>query len=230
MTGSGLHTALRPLTVRESVTERIRDAIVLGRLRPGSYIKETQIAADLEISPTPVREALMQLAGEGLIRIQPSRLKQVTPIDVKGMVELLEVKRALWLLGYHLGVGRLNDEHIGSLQKALERYRQATLADDALAGVRAWHEFNTVVLAAAGNQELMRVTLDRLSVISRFVLLKIPGVVSSRGLTRMQRLLVVLSSREIVQAQDLMSDHINSLVAAVHACGSPANDNTSERQ
>lgn len=207
----------RPLTVRESVTERIREDIVVGRLRPGSYIKETKIAADLNISPTPVREALMQLAGEGLIRIQPGRLKQVTPIDVKGMAELLEVRRVLWHLGYQLGVGRLTDAHTASLQMALNAYRQATLSDDALMGVRAWHEFNTVVLVAAGNEELTRVTLERLSLVSRFVLIKIPGVVSSRGLERMQRLMAVLSRRDVVEAQNLMSDHISNLIAAVHA-------------
>ena len=65
---------LRPSLLRESVHDRLRDAIVDGTLAPGEVVRDTELAAWLGVSRTPVREALLRLGESGLVRAAPNML------------------------------------------------------------------------------------------------------------------------------------------------------------
>ena len=62
-----------PAQLERRVYERVRDEIVSGALRPGEQLVEARIAADLGVSKTPVREALIRLQRDGLVEIEPYR-------------------------------------------------------------------------------------------------------------------------------------------------------------
>ncbi len=64
-------------TRRDAVVERLRNEIITGALRPGEVLKDAELASRLGLSITPVREALAQLAAEGLIDMPPNRPKRV---------------------------------------------------------------------------------------------------------------------------------------------------------
>src|ERR1700743_620444 len=93
--GESVEWIASPLTLRQAVIERLRDAIILGALKPGELLRETALAARLGVSATPVREALGDLAAEGLVEIEARRLKRVTPIDLKAMADLFRVQAEL---------------------------------------------------------------------------------------------------------------------------------------
>jgi DNA-binding GntR family transcriptional regulator len=155
---------------------------VLGKLKPGALLKDAELALKLGLSATPVREALVELAGEGLVEIEPNRRKRVTPIDYQAMVELLEVQHSLWALGYKWGVHRVGPAELKRLRAAHASHTKALRAHDvsgAIAGALAFHR---VLMDASGNRELLRVSLDRLALIQRFVLLSAPSIVSTDGL------------------------------------------------
>jgi DNA-binding GntR family transcriptional regulator len=95
----GDHAAVKPIerpqSLTESVTKRLREAIVSGSLELGQPLSERQLAETLEVSKTPVREALAQLRLEGLVRILPQRGAFVFTLSQREVVEICELRQAL---------------------------------------------------------------------------------------------------------------------------------------
>jgi DNA-binding transcriptional regulator YhcF (GntR family) len=81
--------------LREAVTDALRKAILSKRLKPGERLVEEQLAAELEVSRNPVREALRVLESEGLVEISPRRGASVTQLSEEEARELVEVRAAL---------------------------------------------------------------------------------------------------------------------------------------
>ena len=162
--------AALPSTLRQVVVEQLRDAIVSGALAPGALLRETALARQLGVSGTPVREALGELAGEGLVEIEAHRLKRVAPMDFVATLDLFRMQAELWRLGYRWGMPRIGPEHLTGLEEALGGYRAALDRDDPLGVIRAGHAFHTIFITASANGELLRATLDRRSLMARFIL------------------------------------------------------------
>src|ERR1051326_6945636 len=85
-----LHAPLRDL-----VTERIRNAILAGRYKPGERLVEDRLAADFKVSRNPVREALRSLASEGLVAVTPRRGAAVAVFGAAEGREMIEVRAML---------------------------------------------------------------------------------------------------------------------------------------
>lgn len=186
---SGYGRIASPLTLRQAVVEQLRNAIVSGAVPPGSLLRETALARELGVSATPVREAFGELSAEGLVEIEAHRLKRATPIDFDAMHDLIQVQVELWRLGYVWGMPHVHVAEIAQLDAAVDAYRNGLEADDPLATIRAGHAFHTVVITASANRELLRSTLDRRSLIARFVLLHGRETVTARGLEEHEAIL-----------------------------------------
>lgn len=167
-----------PSTLREATVEHLRNAIVTGSLSPGEVLRDAEVAAQLGLSPTPVREALVQLASEGLIEIQPNKLKRVAPLDAPTIRELYAVHRVLWQMGYAWGVPKLGPEAFDALGSALAEMAEALERADTRAALLAHTDFHSVVVAACGNRELGRLIADRYPLIERLILLRMADFVS----------------------------------------------------
>src|SRR5919108_329940 len=77
-----------PLPRREAVLRQLRQEIVSGELPAGTVIKDAEVAARLGVSITPIREAIAQLAAEGLIDLAPNRPRRVTRVTQKNALEV----------------------------------------------------------------------------------------------------------------------------------------------
>jgi DNA-binding GntR family transcriptional regulator len=82
-------------TVRTALAENLRDAILLGEYVPGQNLRLEEIAKRFDVSTTPVREALSDLADEGLVTIFPHRGANVTRLSPEELQEIYEI-RATW--------------------------------------------------------------------------------------------------------------------------------------
>lgn len=163
-----------PTTLHGAAVAELRKRIILGQLKPGMLLKDTEIATQFGLSNTPVREAFVKLAAEGLVEIVPNKYKRVTPIDYQAMVELLLVQNRLWELGYEWGAKNITEKELALLKKATEDQREAMFQSDAQTAVNASHDFHLVLMQASKNKELVRVSVDRLPLIQRFVILCMP--------------------------------------------------------
>lgn len=90
-----MDTQYNPSPIRRRAYESIRQMVINGELEPGSPVIERELAARLNTSRAPVREALVELEKEGLIRNVGSRIRVVAEATMRDAVELYELREAL---------------------------------------------------------------------------------------------------------------------------------------
>jgi DNA-binding GntR family transcriptional regulator len=145
-----------PLTRSASVaaTELIRSAILEGRLEPGQRLKEEELARELGISRTPVREALLVLQTEGLIDSAPNRGASVRSYELDDLDDLYLLRALLESFAARLAATRITDDEIAELRASNERFVALRARDDIVELVRENVRFHDVILAAARSERL----------------------------------------------------------------------------
>jgi DNA-binding GntR family transcriptional regulator len=142
---------------REAVVNQIRRGIVLGVLRPGEKLTEVGLATILQVSRPTVREALAQLAQEGLLTAEPYRGLRVTEIDAAAIRDLAQTRLALDRLAIQAITADPTGRRMDALLQAWHTY-QTTIDDpDAVARHDAHLGFHRAIWSASGN-----VLLDQL--------------------------------------------------------------------
>src|SRR6476661_3800887 len=135
-----------PTTLREATVEHLRNEIVTGNLKPGELLREVDLANQLGLSPTPVREALVQLAGQGLVEIESNRLKRVAPLNLSSLREFVAVQRVLWQTGYNWGVPKVGPGELAAMKVALASLAEALEQRNSRAAFRADTQFHSIVV------------------------------------------------------------------------------------
>ncbi|WP_217182724.1 GntR family transcriptional regulator [Streptomyces sp. AC495_CC817] len=161
MTGVG--TAGELESVR--VTSVLRDDIILGRRMPGSRLVERDIAAELNVSRLPVREAIRTLVAEGIVVSRPRTWAVVREFTHQDIQDFGEVREAIETLIFVFAAQRHDDAGLARLRAAFDREVAAAEADDAEAARTAAGEFHEIVADLAGNSmlsELIGVFVTRL--------------------------------------------------------------------
>jgi len=103
------------------VSEQIRAMILGGRLKPGERLVEESLSAELGVSRVPVREALLALSAQGLVRLEPRRGATVAEVTPKIVAELVEVRALLEGLNAKLAAQRHDPEIVAQLRDTLRR-------------------------------------------------------------------------------------------------------------
>ncbi len=132
----------------------LREEIVTGRLAPGTVIKDAQLADRLEVSITPVREAIMLLSAEGLIDIAPNRIRRVTGVSQKNALELTDVMCVLACAGVEWGVPNLTGADLARMRQLLDELLASLRSGDVATAASAGADFSTIMISASGNREL----------------------------------------------------------------------------
>ena len=105
--------------LREVVCESLREAIRNGVLKPGERIMEIQLAEELGVSRTPVREAIRKLELEGYVVMMPRRGTYVASMSIRDINEIFEIRTALESLSNGLAADHITDEELEHLQRLL---------------------------------------------------------------------------------------------------------------
>ena len=103
-------------SLRDVAYDDIRDAILSGALQPGQRVKERDVAAQMGISTTPVKEALRRLEQEGLVVSQPRRGAVVSGLATIPVEEIEEIRGALEAIAARLAATRLTDAELARLE------------------------------------------------------------------------------------------------------------------
>jgi DNA-binding GntR family transcriptional regulator len=143
-----------PLTRREAVERQLRSEIVSGALPAGTVLKDAEIAARLGVSITPIREAIAQLAAEGLVDVAPNRARRVTQVTQRSALELVDVMRVLACAGVEWGVDNLTAADRAQMRARLDELVAALGRGDVAAAGAAGADVSTIAILASGNHEL----------------------------------------------------------------------------
>lgn len=122
----------QPLSA-EQVCDRIRSAILSGELKPGSKLTEQDLAAEFEVSRTPVREAIRQLEVERLVSRTPFVGVTVTQLSPEEVIELLDIREVLEGLVARLATRNMDSVHLQRLKKLMQQLAASARKGDVAA-------------------------------------------------------------------------------------------------
>ena len=143
----------KPFT--EQAYEQIKQRILSNALPPGTQVLEQQLADDLGMSRTPVREAAMRLAREGLVEVRPRHGIRVLPISAADMREIYEILTALESAAAEACARRgLSEAEIEQLMDAVEDMDRALAAEDLEGWAAADEAFHRALTGLGGNGRL----------------------------------------------------------------------------
>lgn len=109
--------------LREIVYESLREAILQGRLKPGERLMEIQLAEELGVSRTPVREAIRKLELEGLLVMAYRKGVYVTDVKAKDIIDILEIRAVLEGLAAGLAAERITAEELEEIELILHQHK-----------------------------------------------------------------------------------------------------------
>ena len=144
------------LPLRDVVFNTLRQAILIGELKPGERLMELHLADRLGVSRTPVREAIRRLELEGLVTMIPRKGAEVARITEKSMSDVLEVRRTLDALCAELACDRITPESLAALKKACDHFEQCVGTHDAKKIAEADVSLHDIIVEATGNQRLIQ--------------------------------------------------------------------------
>lgn len=153
-------------SLHAQAVDRLRDMIVEGELASGSRIVEGDLCEALDISRTPLREALKVLAAEGLIELLPRRGARVTEVTAKEAGDLFEVIASLEALAAELTATRRTErdlERLEALHRRMEKYHAERRRHHYF---QLNHEIHQMIVSLSGNDVLVA-THERLMVQAR---------------------------------------------------------------
>jgi DNA-binding GntR family transcriptional regulator len=150
-------------SLRHQVTQALRAALVAGEMRPGRVYSAPALADQFGVSATPVREAMLDLAKEGLVEVVRNkgfRVKEPTPRELDEITKLrmlLEVPTVAEIARGEHGASRPD---LDALRRLAQHMMALAEAGDLIAYVEADRQFHGRLLALAGNQHLLEVVND----------------------------------------------------------------------
>jgi DNA-binding GntR family transcriptional regulator len=142
--------------LREEITQTLRAAVISGVLRPGVVYSAPSLASQFGVSPTPVREAMLDLAGEGLVDPVRNKGFRVTELSEQDLDELSELRALIEVPTVRrIAETGVAPEVLAGLRPLAAAIEQAAANGDLITHVAADMEFHLGLLAVAGNRHLV---------------------------------------------------------------------------
>lgn len=133
------------------VFQNLRKDILTLALRPGSPLDETTLAKKFKTSRSPIREALIRLAGDGLVLMLPNRSTLVAPFDLLLIPKYLDALSLLQRTTHHLAALQRNDEQIEKIKAAQIYFLETVKDNDPSTTIEANLDFHLAISEAACN-------------------------------------------------------------------------------
>ena len=198
----------RRLATPDMVAEVLREAIVSGVLRSGEFIRQDLMAAELKVSKTPVREALLRLEAEGLVSILRNRGAIVSGLSILEITETFDIRIALETLALGLAIPNMSQVDFDRANRAIED--TDALEDISQLGQLNWQFHNA--LCTPCKRPLLLGIIKKLHTISdRYVRLHLL-LTDSELLSQSEHreILAACRSGDVVAAQGLLQGHLKT--------------------
>ena len=197
--------------LREVVCETLREAIRSGVLKPGERLMEIQLADELGVSRTPVREAMRKLELEGYVIMLPRRGTYVANISIRDINEVFEIRTTLDALANGLAAERITEEELEQLERLLVSIGENIETRNMKKVVEDDMEFHDILYKASRNQRLVGIISNLREQMTRFrsMSMSYPGRLK-KTLEEHSRLVEAIAQRDVELAQKLAVEHMEN--------------------
>ncbi|WP_315730125.1 MULTISPECIES: GntR family transcriptional regulator [unclassified Bradyrhizobium] len=201
---------LRPATrIVDAVYESLREGILSGVLPPGQPLSVPELARRLNVSRSPIREAVLQLVSDGLAVEQPRRGVVVATIELNDVLEIHEIREFVEALSARLCAERIDADGVAELRSIIARQEKCVAKDNAAGYFQTNAAFHEAIGRFSRNNRLhdilislegqMRIGLQRVSS---------EGEQRRRGVLEHAQIVNAIEKRDGDRAERLMREHI----------------------
>lgn len=196
----------------KSLTEQayaiLRRRIITGEMPPGLEVSELELAEQLAVSKTPVREALARLGIEGFVEAFPRRGYRVTSVTVKDMNDLFVVRAMLEGTAGAMAAQTLTEDEVNSLDELANASYVIGETMSVQSFVRANEDFHSAIARASGNTRLYSLVRSHLEECARFFYMgaRVRDVNPETSADH-HRIVEVLQQRDPEKARAVMVEH-----------------------
>ena len=201
--------------LRDQTYDIIKNMIIVREIEPGKKINEEHIAKEIQVSRTPIREALCRLENEGIVKIIPRRGAFVSDLTETNVREILLIREVLEGLVVRLAVENMDAKMLEKLRNAIEKVSSISEKDRNLINyTRSEVDFHALLLSASNNQMLknmMEMVNAHLQMI-RLRTVVIPER-AQKTVKEHQQILNAIEKGDADSAEELMRKHVRSVRA-----------------
>jgi DNA-binding GntR family transcriptional regulator len=199
--------------LRDQTYDIIKNMIILREIEPGKKINEEHIAKEIQVSRTPIREALCRLENEGIVKIIPRRGAFVSDLTETTVREILLTREVLEGLVVRLAVENMDAKLLEKLRKAIEKVSNIPEDErDLINYTRSEVDFHALLLSASNNQMLknmMKIINAHLQII-RLRTVVIPER-AQKTVKEHEQILKAIEKGDADSAEELMRKHVRSV-------------------
>lgn len=204
------------LPLRDVVFYTLRRAILKGELKPGERLMEIQLASQLGVSRTPVREAIRKLELEGLVLMIPRKGAEVAEITEKNLRDVLEVRCALEELAVQLACERMDAEGLEKLRRAADDFVSVQSNADITKVAQADVDFHDIIYMATKNDKLIQMLNNLREQMYRYRIEYLKQKDSyPRLVSEHKEIIAAIEKHDKAKAIRITSQHIDNQVQAV---------------
>jgi DNA-binding GntR family transcriptional regulator len=198
----------RDQTLEGQVQHTLKQSILDGVLAPGTRLKYQELAAEMGVSPTPVRSAIKLLESEGLVETVPYVGSTVKCFSAEEISDLYDVRLSLGTLAAKLAAENADQSQLERMESLVHKFQDAVERGDRRASLGADWDLHRVIAEASGNATLLElVTLLSARVQMLFQMDRGPGRLD-QSLRDHQAILDAVKRRDANAAADRMREHI----------------------
>jgi len=196
----------------------LRDEILNLTLAPGSPIDEVQLSERLAMSRTPIREALVRLAAEGLVTTLPNRSTVVANIDFLNLHTFFDALTLMYRVTTRLAAEHRTGADLQAIRARQSEFADAVTAQDALAMIGTNREFHAAIAIAGRNpyyEALFLRLLDEGRRLLRLYYSSFDDRLPDRYVTEHQEIIAAIEARDIEAADRLSKAHADQIITQI---------------
>ena len=200
------------------VYDVLRDEIIDLALEPGSPVDEIQLAERFKMSRTPIREALVRLAGDGLVTTLPNRSTVVSQINFLELHPFFDALTLMYRVTTRLAAQYHTEADLRTIRLHQKAFAKAVRDQDALAMISTNRDFHAAIAAAAQNpyyQGLFLRLLDEGRRMLRLYYRSFQDQLPAEYVTEHDQIIAAIAARDIETADRLAQGHANQIVGQI---------------
>lgn len=192
------------------IADIVRREILSGHLKPDHPLLERDVALELGVSRTPVREALFVLQGEGLVELEPRRYARVRKISYSDISQIYSLRVVLEAHSAESAARLADEKAIVQIEMALAKQRNLDKNCSAVEQTDADRQFH-VAIAAASNSQILKTIANQVMAFTATLRssIKYSAAQNRRAIAQHKAILSAIKARDPEKAATLMSEHIN---------------------
>ncbi len=196
-------------SLSQSAYETLRELIVTGQIPPGESLHEPSIAAQFDMSRTPVREAILKLRDDGLINIQRQSGTYVSPIDVARIEEAMIVRESLEPTVAAVAAGKMTEAVLAELTFETDRMEAAMKTSNRVLFIQADDRFHRLLIEASGHRHIAQIIQRVNAQLDRVHYLSVSeSVPADEAVSEHRRLIQYLAIGNGSQSAELLTKHL----------------------